>query len=80
MEQLQLLVVQQAKQIVALKKTRLREELVKEQVQWILTYMQRESTDIQKENLLEKMKAGEVEFELAEDFFDRTKERIQRRR
>jgi len=45
-----------------------REALVEKQIQWILSYVQGESADIWKENLLEDFKSGEVEFGLAREF------------
>lgn len=41
---------------------RVRNVEVEEQVQWILMYIQKGSADIQKENILEDMKARELEF------------------
>jgi len=49
-------------------RTKLREATVEEQVQWILSYVQGGSADIWKENVMEEMEAGEVEYELAEEF------------
>ena len=42
--------------------------MVEEQVQWVLSYVQGGSADIWKENVIEEMKVGEVEYELAEEF------------
>ena len=47
---------------------RLRGESVEGQVQWILSYVQGGSADIWKENVMEELEAGEVEYKLAEDF------------
>ena len=47
---------------------RMREELVEGQVQWILSYVQRGTADMWKENVMEKLEAGEVEYEMAEEF------------
>ena len=41
---------------------------MEEQVQWILSYVQRGSADIWKENVIEELEAGKVEYELVEDF------------
>ena len=49
-------------------KIKLRGVMVEEQVQWILSYVQGGSADVWKENVMEKLKAGEVEYELAEEF------------
>ena len=50
-------------------KMRLRGNTVEEQVQWALTYVQGGSADVWKENIMEELEAGEVEFELVEEFF-----------
>ena len=47
---------------------RLREALVEEQIQWILSYVQDGSADIWKENVMEELETGEIEFELAGEF------------
>jgi len=47
---------------------RLRGELVEGQVQWILSYVQGGSADVWKENVLEKLESGEIEYEMAEEF------------
>ena len=47
---------------------RLREEPVEEQVQWILLYMQGEAADVWKENVMEELEEGEIEYESAEEF------------
>jgi len=47
---------------------KLREAMMEEQVQWILSYVQGGSTDIWKENVMEELESGEVEYELAEEF------------
>ena len=47
---------------------RLREESVEGQVQWVLSYMQGGSIDVWKENVMEKLELGKVEYELAEEF------------
>jgi len=49
-------------------KMRMREILVKEQVQYVLTYMQRESVNIWKENKLEDLESGELEFPIIGNF------------
>ena len=50
-------------------KMRLRGNTTEEQVQWALTYVQGESADIWKENIMDEIEAGEVEFESVEEFF-----------
>ena len=47
---------------------RLREVLVEEQIQWVLSHIQEGLADVWKENVMEELKAGEVEYELAEKF------------
>ena len=47
---------------------KLREATVEEQVQWVLSYMQGGSADVWKENVMEEMESGEVEYESAEEF------------
>ena len=47
---------------------RLRKTTVEEQIQWILSYVQGESADIWKENVIEELEIGEIEFELAGEF------------
>ena len=50
-------------------KMRLRGNTVEEQVQWALTYVQGGSVDVWKENIMDEIEAGEVEFESVEEFF-----------
>jgi len=47
---------------------KLRESTVEEQVQWVLSYVQRGSADVWKENVMEELEAGEVEYESVEEF------------
>jgi len=47
---------------------RLREELVEGQIQWILSYIQGGTADVWKENIMEELEAGELEYETAEEF------------
>ena len=47
---------------------RLRESSVKEQIQWILSYVQGGSADIWKENVMEEIEIGEIEFESTGEF------------
>jgi len=47
---------------------RMREEMVEGQIQWILLYVQGGTADVWKENVMEELEAGEVEYELVEDF------------
>ena len=47
---------------------KMREATVEEQVQWILSYIQRGLADVWKENVMEELEAGEIEHEIAEEF------------
>ena len=49
-------------------KMKLRGNTVEEQVQWVLTYVQRGSADVWKENIMDELEAGEVEYKSVEDF------------
>jgi len=49
-------------------KIKMREAVVEEQIQWVLSYVQRELTDIWKENILENLEKGELEYELVGEF------------
>jgi len=47
---------------------RMREEPVEGQIQWILSYVQEGTADVWKENVMEELEAGEIEYETAEEF------------
>jgi len=47
---------------------KLRGSTVEEQVQWVLSYVQGELADVWKENVMEELEAGEVEYENVEEF------------
>ena len=49
-------------------KMRLRESSVEEQIQWVLSYVQGRSVDIWKENIMEELEIGEIEFKSAGGF------------
>jgi len=49
-------------------KMRLRKSSVEEQIQWILSYVQGGSADIWKENVMEGLEIGDIEFESAGEF------------
>ena len=51
----------------------MRETTVEEQVQWVLTYVQGESADIQKENILENLETGILEFKTVGEFLKEIK-------
>jgi len=48
---------------------KMKEETVEEQIIWILSYVQGGSADIWKENIMEELESGEVEYESVEEFF-----------
>lgn len=47
---------------------KIREEAAKEQIQWILLYIQKRSADIWKKNILEDLEAEILEYEIAGKF------------
>ena len=47
---------------------RMKEVIVEKQVQWILSYVQGRSADVWKENILEDLEVGELEYESAGEF------------
>jgi len=47
---------------------KMREAIVEEQVQWVLSYVQGGSADVWKENVMEELEAGEIEHEMVEEF------------
>ena len=49
-------------------KIKLRGNTVEEQIQWILTYVQEGSADVWKENIMDELESGEMEYEMVEDF------------
>jgi len=49
-------------------KMKMRGNTVEEQVQWVLTYVQGGSADVWKENIMEELESGEVEYESVEEF------------
>ena len=57
---------------------RMREESVKEQVQWILSYVQGGSVDVWKENVMEELELGEMKYETAEEFLTILKREFRR--
>ena len=50
-------------------KMKMRGTSVEEQVQWMLSYVQGGSADVWKENVMEELELGEMEYETAEEFF-----------
>ena len=49
-------------------KMRMREAMVEKQIQWVLLYVQRGLADIWKENILENLEEGSLEYELVGEF------------
>ena len=47
---------------------KIRGVVVEEQIQWILLYVEGGSANVQKENILEKLEAGALEYEIAGEF------------
>ena len=47
---------------------KMRGNIVEEQVQWVLSYVQGGSADVWKENIMEELEAGKVEYESVEEF------------
>jgi len=54
-------------------KARMRGVPIEEQIQWVLSYVQGGVADIWKENVLEKLEAGELEFETVGEFLAEVK-------
>ena len=57
-------------------KAKMREVPVEEQIQWVLSYVQSGAADVWKENILEELKAGELEFETVEEFLAEIKKKF----
>ena len=55
---------------------KMRKATVEEQVQWILLYVQGGSADTWKENVMEELKAGEMEYETVEEFLTTLKRKF----
>jgi len=58
---------------------KMREATVEEQVFWILSHMQGGSADIWKENVMEELEAGEMEYETVEEFLTSLKKEFDER-
>ena len=56
----------------------MREATVEEQVQWVLSYVQGESADVWKENMMEELEAGEIKQEIVEEFLISLKKKFGR--
>ena len=55
---------------------KMREATVEEQVQWVLSYVQGGSADIWKENVMEELETGEIEYETMEEFLTSLKKKL----
>jgi len=49
-------------------KIRIREVIIKKQIQWVLSYVQRRSADILKKNILEDLEVRTLEYAIIEKF------------
>jgi len=59
-------------------KMKMRGTSVEEQVQWVLLYVQGGSADVWKENVMEKLESGEIEYETVEEFFTNLRKEFSR--
>ena len=50
-------------------RNKMRRDIVEGQVQWALSYVQEGSADVWKENLMEELENGKIEYESIEEFF-----------
>jgi len=58
---------------------KMKEATVEEQVQWVLSYVQKGSVDIWKENIMKELETGEMEYETVEKFLTALKKEFGRR-
>jgi len=59
-------------------RNKLAEATVEAQVQWVLLYVQEGSADVWKENIMEELEAGEIEYEIVEEFLSSLKKEFGR--
>ena len=59
-------------------KIKMRGVVVEEQIQWVLSYVQEESVDIWKENVLEDLEEGKLEYESVGKFLAAIKKKFRR--
>jgi len=59
-------------------KAKMRRVPVEEQIQWVLSYVQGRLADVWKENVLEELEAGELEFETVGEFLAEIKKEFSR--
>ena len=60
------------------RKAKMRKVPVEEQIQWVLSYVQGGLADVWKENVLEELEAGELEFETVGEFLVEIKKEFSR--
>jgi len=60
-------------------KMKMREATVEEQVQWVLSYVQGGLADVWKENIMEELETGEMEYEMIEEFLTSIKNEFSNR-
>ena len=53
--------------------------MVEEQVQWVLSYVQRELADIQKKNVMENLKSGSLSYTMVEEILADLKQKFGRK-
>ena len=59
-------------------KMKMRKIAVEEQIQWVLSYVQEGLADVWKENVLEKLEEGELEYESVGEFLAAIKKKFRR--
>ena len=59
-------------------KMKIREVVVEEQIYWVLSYMQERSVDVWKENILEELEEGELEYKSVGEFLAAIKKKFGR--
>ena len=55
---------------------KLRGAMVEEQVQWVLSYVQGGLADVWKENIMEELESGKIEYESVEEFLTSLKKKF----
>jgi len=55
---------------------KMKEGTMEEQIIWVLSYVQGGSADIWKENIMEELESGKVEYESVEEFFTSLKRKF----
>ena len=58
---------------------KMKEALLEEQIQWILLYVQEGSVDVWKENVLEDLKGGILEYKTVGEFFTDIRKKFRKR-